>query len=173
RHAFAAEARDVRFAYAIPYVEENLHTFLKQYARHPHLRVEPLAKTVKGRQVELLRVGQLEDDRSQHILLTCRHHACESMANYALEGLLTEVLADTAEGRWLREHTTLWAIPFMDKDGVEEGDQGKLRRPHDHWLDYGGRSRYPSVRALKGTFAGKRARPVALALDLHCPYIRD
>jgi hypothetical protein len=32
--------------------------------------------------------------------------------------------------------------PFMDKDGVEEGDQGKLRWPHDHWEDYAEGSRY-------------------------------
>ena len=37
----------------------------------------------------------------------------------------------------------------MDKDGVEEGLQGKSRIPHDHNRDYGDDPIYPEVRALK------------------------
>jgi murein tripeptide amidase MpaA len=40
--------------------------------------------------------------------------------------------ADTPEGRLARERFRFLAVPFMDKDGVEDGDQGKNRRPRDH-----------------------------------------
>jgi hypothetical protein len=92
------------------------------------------------------------------------------MASYALEGLVEGVLAE--DGRWLRENVEMVIIPFVDKDGVEEGDQGKNRRPHDHNRDYEGEGIYASVRALRRTVSGWPAGELAAALDLHCPWIR-
>ena len=40
-------------------------------------------------------------------------------------------------------------VPFVDKDGVEEGDQGKNRAPRDHNRDYAGASMYPETGALR------------------------
>ena len=65
------------------------------------------------------------------------------------------------------------AIPFMDKDGVEDGDQGKLRRPHDHARDYAGDAVYPSVRALKACLPDWADGRLRIAIDLHCPYLDD
>ena len=73
----------------------------------------------------------------RYLVLTARHHACESMASHVLEGILSGVLADDDCGRRWREGWQVVAAPFMDKDGVEDGDQGKNRRPHDHNRDYG------------------------------------
>jgi hypothetical protein len=60
----------------------------------------------------------------------------------------------------------LYAVPFVDKDGVEEGDQGKNRKPHDHNRDYGEESIYPEVRAIKEL---DRSANFVCALDFHCP----
>jgi hypothetical protein len=90
-----------------------------------------------------------------------------------LEGVLDAALADTPTGRWYRDRVEILAVPFVDKDGVEDGDQGKLRKPHDHWLDYEGNGLYASTRALRAWFAARPALAVDIALDLHCPYIRD
>ncbi len=76
------------------------------------------------------------------------------MASWSLEGLMDEVLADTTDGRWLREHVEFLVVPFMDKDGVEDGDQGKNRRPHDHNRDYLGESIYPEVAAWRAFVPG-------------------
>ena len=63
------------------------------------------------------------------------------------------------------------AIPFMDRDGVEDGDQGKNRTPHDHNRDYNERPLYPEVSALMKL--GESLKPrVLVATDLHCPHIR-
>jgi len=106
------------------------------------------------------------------VLVTARHHACEMMASYAMEGLLEAVLADNDDGYWFRRNVEVLAIPFMDKDGVEDGDQGKNRRPHDHNRDYIGQSIHPSVAALRTLVPNwSNGRPTA-AFDLHCPYIR-
>lgn len=122
-YTFPADAREVRFCFAVPYQESNLRALLDRFAGNPCLKAEPHTKSRKGRTVERLRLGKLDGTPDHRVLLTCRHHSCEMMASWVLEGLLEKVLADTPDGRWLREHVEFLAIPFMDKDGVEEGDQ--------------------------------------------------
>jgi len=172
RFTFAQDARDVRFAFAIPYLESDLRAFLRRHEGSPHLRAETLCTTAKGREVERLHAGSLDGRAEHRVLLTCRHHACESMASFALEGLLEAVLAETDDGAWFRAHAEVLAIPFVDKDGVEDGDQGKNRRPHDHNRDYAGESIHASVRAIRDFVPRWSEGRLRVALDLHCPHIR-
>jgi hypothetical protein len=149
---------------SIPYFERDLRIFLSRHASDANLKVETHCETKKGRKVERLRVGQGD----VRILLTARHHACEMIASYVLEGILEEALAD----KWYREKVEIAAVPFMDKDGVEDGDQGKNRAPRDHNRDYSGESLYASTKAMR-EFAPKWSEgKVKLALDLHCPTLR-
>lgn len=169
-YTFGKQADDVRFSFTIPYLEGNLRAFLDQHRKDPHLKATTLARTRKGRDVECLYIGCLDGSPSRRVLLTARHHACEAMANYVLEGVVRSVLVDEDQG-WLRENVEFLVVPFVDKDGVEDGDQGKLRAPHDHNRDYVGAGIYPATKAIRELvprWAGGRLR---LALDLHCPYI--
>src|SRR5579872_5448325 len=151
-YRFADDARDVRFCFAIPYLEEHLRAFLTRFGENEHLVRETLTRTAKGRSAELVRFGRIDGSADRRVLLTARHHACEMAANYVLEGVIAATLADDDDARWLRQHVEFVAVPFIDKDGVEEGDQGKMRAPYDHWLDYRGDSRYASVAALRQRF---------------------
>ncbi len=169
---FPDDAVEVRFCLAVPYQESDLQTFLDRHAGNAHLQVEPHATTRKGRTVRRLRLGNLDGSAAHRVMLTGRHHSCESMASWSLEGLLDEVLAETADGRWLREHVEFLVVPLMDTDGVEDGDQGKNRRPHDHNRDYMGDSIYPEVAALRAFVPGWSQGRLKLSLDMHCPWIR-
>ncbi|MEN6427865.1 MAG: hypothetical protein ABFE13_21125 [Phycisphaerales bacterium] len=170
-YAFGADATEVRFCFAIPYLEENLREFLTGYKGNPNVGLQELCKSGHGRSVERLHVGRLDGQARHRVLLTARHHACESMANYVLEGILETVLADNEAGYWFRRNIEFLAVPFMDKDGVEEGDQGKNRIPRDHNRDYLGKSVHASVAALR-TFAPNWSDGrLTAAFDLHCPYI--
>lgn len=170
-YAFAPTAGDVRFACAIPYLQSDLERFLARYRGNPHLKVGELCKSRKGRGVECLRLGRLDGEPKARVLLTARHHACESMANYEQEGIIEAILADTPEGRLWRDNIEVMIVPFMDKDGVEDGDQGKNRAPHDHNRDYGIASLYPEVRALTTQVpAWLKGKPF-FGLDMHCPYL--
>ena len=171
-YAFDSQSREVRFCFSIPYLETNLHEFLQKHVNDPHLAVQQLCRTRKGRTVERLHVGKLETPPKYRILLTARHHACEMIASYSLEGLLEAVLADTDLGRWYRNNVEILAIPFADKDGVEDGDQGKNRKPHDHNRDYANESIYPSVRAIRWFVPQWSQGQLDVVLDLHCPHIR-
>jgi hypothetical protein len=164
-HDFAKTGETVRFAVTIPYVQSNLDAFLKAHAKNPHLTKSVLTKSRGGRDVAVLRVGTPGPGKAA-VIVTARHHAAETMASYLLEGLLEEALSDTADGKDFRERYVLYAVPFVDADGVEAGDQGKNRKPHDHNRDYGEESIYPEVRAVKKLHADTGFR---YALDLHCP----
>lgn len=163
---------EVRFSMTIPYFESNLQAFLKRHRGNAAIEAGVLAHSRKGRVIEKLRVGCLDGRAGQRVLLTARHHACESLASYTLEGILETFLSPTEEGRWFRENVELIAIPFMDKDGVEDGDQGKNRSPHDHNRDYAGESIWASVRALRQLVPAWSQGRLRFALDMHCPYIR-
>ncbi len=162
--AFPADAKDVRFCMSIPYQEKDLQKFLARHAKDPTLKVENHCETKKGRKVERLRVG----NGDVKILLTARHHSCEMIASYVLEGLLEEALVDS----WYKEKVEIAALPFMDKDGVEDGDQGKNRKPRDHNRDYSGESLYASTKALRDFAPAWSAGKLRLALDIHCPTLR-
>lgn len=172
-YEFAADADSVRFGFAMPYQAADLDRFLAAYDNDPCLAVDTLCEDRRGRVVERLRVGKLAGEPDSRVLMTCRHHACETSASWVFEGVVEGVLADSDEGRWFRRHVELMAIPFMDKDGVEDGDQGKLRRPHDHARDYAGDAVYPSVRALKACLPDWADGRLRIAIDLHCPYLDD
>lgn len=168
--AFPADARDVRFCVTFPYTEHDLRAFLARYAGNPHLKVEPLARTKKGRDVMALRLGRVDGKAAIRVALTCRHHACETMASFELEGIIEAVLADTPHGKWLRENVEFFIVPIMDLDGVEDGDQGKNRAPYDHNRDYvASPSIYPQVAALRERLPAWSDRRLRVALDLHCP----
>jgi len=172
RYTVPEAADEVRFCFAIPYFESDLDEFLARHASNPHLDVTTLATTRNGRAVEQIRLGDLSGDPAHRVLLTCRHHCCEMTASYALEGLMQTVLTGSDYGRWLPENVEFLIVPFVDKDGVEQGDQGKNRSPRDHNRDYAGESIYASVGALREIVPAWSGGRLRVALDLHCPHIR-
>ncbi len=151
---------EVRFSFAMPYQLADWQRFA---AGRPWLRTAELARTRGGRAVPVATVGQ----GPLNIFIAARHHCCEMMPNYAIEGLIDFFHADP-EATWLREHITLTIVPLADLDGVEAGDQGKGRRPRDHGRDYAGTSLYPEIAAIRTWLA--QYQPVVV-LDLHCPWI--
>lgn len=171
-YAFPKKADDVRFCLAVPYQEANLDELLRRFRDHPHLTVERHSTTKKGRNTRRLRAGRLDGRPEYRVLITCRHHCCEMMAGWALEGIIEAVLDEDDDGRWFRRNVELLALPLMDLDGVEDGDQGKNRKPHDHNRDYLGESIYPSVAVLRKFLPKWSAGRLRIALDMHCPYIR-
>lgn len=167
-----AAAQDVRFSFGMPYLETNLHAFLQKYAGNPNLEISELCRTKKGRSVELLHLGRIDGNSNRRILLTCRHHCCEMMASYALEGIMAGILADDELGAWYKDMVEVLVVPFVDKDGVEDGDQGKNRAPRDHNRDYNNESVHPSTQAIRALVPGWSEDRLQMAFDLHCPHIR-
>ena len=172
-YTFAQGDEEVQFCFTIPYQESDLVQFLDRHAGDPNLFIEEHCLTRKGRSVRRLFLGKLDGEPTYRVQLTCRHHSCETTASYVLEGILEEILADTNDGQWFRQNVEVLAIPFMDKDGVEDGDQGKGRLPHDHNRDYVGESIYPSVAAIREFVPTWSNGKLRLTLDMHSPSKND
>ena len=171
QYTFGEKENEVYFGQGMNYTAKDLQRFLDRYENHPDLHVETLCTSRKGRDVELLRIHKTGITPDFKIFLSSRHHCGEMMATRTLEGIIETVLAETETGRWFREHGDFFIVPFVDKDGVEDGDQGKNRRPHDHNRDYKLRI-YPEIRAITEQVpAWSEGKPLFF-LDMHCPWLR-
>ncbi len=133
-YRFGENESKVYFAHHILYHPTHFYAFAKRNG----LTVEEFCKSRKGSSVPCLKFGVGE----RSIILTARHHACESVSGYLLEGLVEALLDNPIE------NTRVLVVPFVDYDGVMEGDQGKNRYPHDHNRDYIDEPIYPEIRAL-------------------------
>jgi hypothetical protein len=63
-------------------------------------------------------------------------------------------------------------VPFADQDGVEDGDQGNRRKPRDHNRDHNRESPYAETAALRDLVPRWSGGRLAVAVDLHCPWVR-
>lgn len=155
----------VLFRVCMQYLQKELDQFLQRHKDSPYLKISRLCNGhKKGRPVELLQIG---NSTKKTVLLTCRHHCGESMANYVLEGIMDAALADHETGAEFRSLATMFCVPFVDKDGALDGDQGKNRKPHDHARDYG-KFIYPETNAIKNIIHQNKP---SIVFDIHCPWL--
>lgn len=173
RHNFPPTAQETRFCFGIPYQFSNWRAFAARHAANPAFIQAELCRDRKGTPVPYARFGCVKGRPVHRVAITCRHHCCEMMADYVLEGLMDFVLADPgAEAGRIRSKIEFLAVPFVDLDGVESGDQGKNRAPRDHGRDYLGESIYPVCRAIRQLLPGWSGDLPWSFIDLHCPWIR-
>ncbi|MEY9846121.1 hypothetical protein ABH940_003206 [Streptacidiphilus sp. BW17] len=150
----------------MPYGPRELEAFRVELGASAIWRA--LTRSEIGGNVPMLIVPQ---PKSKYlVLLTARHHACEAMASYVLEGAVSEFIRLRQAGNHIASQCELVALPIMDLDGVAHGDQGKARKPWDHNRDYGDSSAYRSVSALRDRLTSD-GRTI-FALDLHTPGLR-
>ncbi|GHT14945.1 hypothetical protein FACS1894170_12340 [Planctomycetales bacterium] len=171
-YIFKQDEKEVYFSQCINYTEKHLNLFLEKYKNNPALKVESLCITKKGRNVELLRIAGNKKEPGFQIFLTSRHHCAETMATYTLEGIIETALSDTDDGHWLQDHADLFIVPLVDKDGVEDGDQGKNRKPHDYELDYK-QPIYTAVQAITEQVPKWLNGKPLFFMDMHCPWLRN
>ncbi len=154
-YTFGENENKVYFAHNMVYSPEMFDDFCEKN----NISKKLLCKSKKGRDIPYIEIGQGDEV----ILLTSRHHSCESTGTYVLQGVIERYLEKPLPG--LR----LIAVPFVDYDGVVDGDQGKARIPHDHNRDYRTDEEplYSSVRAIKD-IADKNK--LYFAFDFHAPW---
>ncbi len=152
-YTFGQEEDKVFFAHDLLYHPARFDAF----ALKNNIPVNTLCQSAKNLAVPIARFG--EGDKT--VLLTARHHCCESTGSYMLEGALDYLYHHPLPG-W-----RVVAIPFVDIDGVMAGDQGKNRIPHDHNRDYNEKPLYTSVQAIQKYISDNK---VCLAFDFHSPW---
>ena len=122
------------FSVAFPYVEQNLMSFLSTLQNREDLIIDSLCTSPEGRTIQKITIKPVKKDPEHKVLITARHHACEMMASYVMEGIIESILNDKNCSP-LRVNTEFIFIPFIDKDGVENGEQWKNLIPRDHNRD--------------------------------------
>lgn len=147
-----------RFAFSIPYQLTDHARFLATLPRD-RIRLHDWGLSERGRKIPVFAFGT---PSARKVVFTCRHHACESVAAYSLEGAVAALLRDE---EYCAQHETI-VVPFVDVDGVETGEQGKSRLPHDHNRDYIDAPLYATTRRLK---ALADAGTTDVLIDFHCP----
>jgi hypothetical protein len=171
-YTFPAGPDEIRFSVGMPYTKSQFDAFLADYKNNPFVHRETLTETPKGRAAPLLILSDPSRQAPYTVALTARLHCSEMMGSRVLEGLIQGVLADDEYGKWLRAHVDFFLVPFGDFDGVEDGDQGKGRTPHDHNRDFGDNSIYSEVIALKKRLPEwTKGRPLVY-IDIHDPALK-
>ncbi len=159
--------QEIRFSMGFPYTKTNFDSFMANYTSHPWIQLDTLCCLKSGHIVPMVHIKKNQNPRGK-IILTARHHACEMMVNYAIEGFITSLIQTDKYG-WLTQNFEILIIPFVDLDGVENGDQGKNRIPRDHNRDYSGESIYETTKAIRAFVPEWAKDDLWLALDMHCP----
>ncbi len=161
------DCAEIRLSVGMPYTGFDLDRALQPHRQNPRLRVQTLCESRGGRPVEMFTIPAGGDRVSGHLIVTARHHACEMMASYVLEGWLLDLVENSKAAKFETHF-----VPFVDRDGVENGDQGKLRIPHDHNRDYLEPSIYPETAAIRQWILSRCGGQPFAIIDLHCPWIR-
>lgn len=154
-YTFGEDENKVYFAHNMLYHPKRFFAFAEKLG----LTVTEFCKGRKGSSVPCVKFGS----GKKQVILTARHHACEATGNYVLEGVLEELLKNPVPD------TTVLCAPFVDYDGVVDGDQGKDRAPHDHNRDYGPEEPavHPEVAAIR---AYAEEHGCTFGFDFHSPW---
>ena len=152
-YAFGEKDHCLYFCHDMNYTFERFERLTVELA----LPVCTLAVSEQGRNIPLVRLGEAG---CPALLLTSRHHCCESTGTYLLEGMLREFSQYPPCG------FQVLAVPFVDLDGAVNGDQGKDRFPHDHNRDYIDTPVYRSTAAIMKL---AQTEDIRWTLDLHAP----
>ncbi len=171
-YAFRPDENETRFAKSFPYTQCDWVAFTARWRGGADAQFGVLCKSQSGRRdTELVRVP-CRGKAAWLLVAVARQHACETTGDSVMEGALEELLSGSPEGEWARSNVECVFVPFMDKDGVEDGDQGKNRIPHDHNRDYLA-GLYTSVRAVKALVEAESRGRRFVFLDLHSPFVRS
>lgn len=153
-----------------PYRLSDLDRLLGGIRSNPLVQISPIGWTVEGRELEIVRIGDLAAPR--HVFVRARAHPWESGGNWVVEGLIERLLRGDAEaGRFLKRYC-VHILPLANKDGVARGRtrfnlRGKdLNRNWDRPADPGLAPENAALEKWLETMIRDGRRP-GLALELH------
>jgi len=116
----------IYFAYFAPYSLDRLNTFVATCANESGVRLQPLGKTLDGRDLDYLHVGvpesQSHSSNRPQIWCVARQHPGETMASWWMEGWLDRLLdRNDATSITLRDMADIHVVPNMNPDGSYRG----------------------------------------------------
>ncbi len=112
----------VYYAYFAPYSHERHLDLIASSQTDPRCRLLKLGKSVDGRDLDMLRLTdyQVFEDK-RNVWITARQHPGESMAEWFMEGLIKNLLADDDRSRSLLRKAVFHLVPNANPDGSVRG----------------------------------------------------
>ncbi|MEO7093041.1 MAG: M14-type cytosolic carboxypeptidase [Polyangiales bacterium] len=118
------KADTVSYAYFAPYGVDRRERLLKRARRAPWMEVDRIGRSVEGRPIDLVTIGEDSDDK-RRIWVIARQHPGETMTEWLAEGLIERLLdEDDPLFQPLLERAVFHVVPCMNPDG---GVLGNLR----------------------------------------------
>lgn len=102
-----------------PYRISDLNRFLESIRGHPAVEITPIGKTVEGRGLEIVRVGN--PVAPNRVFIRARAHSWEPGGNWVVEGVVRRLLQGDARAAGFLKRYCVWILPMANKDGVARG----------------------------------------------------
>lgn len=102
-----------------PYRLSDLDHMLATIRKNPLVEIAPIGRTIEGRGLEIIRVG--DPKAPYRAFIRARGHPWESGGNWVAQGLISRLLRDDAEAKRFLGCYCLWVMPMANKDGVARG----------------------------------------------------
>ena len=120
---FMPEFNSLFIAYFAPYTYDQHLNLISSVQMMPHAFVENIGKTVEGRDIDMIVIGDDSDEEKKKVWMIARQHPGESMAEWFVEGFLERML-DTSDAlvRQLLDQATFYIVPNVNPDGSIAGN---------------------------------------------------
>ncbi len=153
-----------------PYRISDVERLLDSIRKHPQVEIGVIGKTVGGRDLEIIRIGN--PAAPHRVFLRARAHPWEAGSNWVVEGLIRRLLSDEADAKEFLSRYCVWIMPMANKDGVALGRTRFNLRGKDlnrNWDKPADAELAPENHALEKWLEGMIAagRKPELALELH------
>lgn len=102
-----------------PYRLSDLARFLDAIRRDPKVEITTVGKTVQGRDLEIVRIG--DPAAPYRVFIRARAHPWEPGGNWVVQGLVTRLLRDDPDAKRYLARTCYYIMPMANKDGVAQG----------------------------------------------------
>jgi murein tripeptide amidase MpaA len=120
---FMPEFNSIFVAYFAPYSHDQHLNLISTAQMMPHSFVEHIGKSVEGRDIDMIVLGDDTDEEKKKVWMIARQHPGESMAEWFVEGFLERMLDPSdALVRKLLEEAVFYIIPNVNPDGSIAGN---------------------------------------------------
>ena len=102
-----------------PYRISDLDNLIKEIRKHELVEITTIGRTVGGRDLEIVRVG--DPEAKHHVFLRARAHPWEAGSSWVAEGMIRCLLRKDAEAAKFLKRYCVWILPMANKDGVALG----------------------------------------------------
>jgi hypothetical protein len=102
-----------------PYRISDLDRLLKTIAEMPDVQVSEIGRTVGGRRLEIVRIGN--EAATHRVFLRARAHPWEAGGNWVMHGLIERLVQPDAEANRWKQSICFYLMPMANKDGVAMG----------------------------------------------------